>query len=495
MRDPGLAPSVGAVHDQPDQPDQPDQQDQPERPERQVEPGTAPEPARASSGPSRGLRRTRNGELLRLAASGLTVSVVSAAAVVGAAALTGSTARSVTAGVLAAAVVAGALAAARWRRAASRGVADGTRWPQRPLRPVPGALATLGVAALVALSWALPGRVGARTDVERPPLGGTTRLARPDGTRLALHASRAAVATRPPVVVVHGGPGVADMAHDAPAYAALATDRDVYVYDRVGTGASSRLADPTGYTLRRAVADLEAVRVATGAPEVVLLGHSWGARVATAYAQEHPGEVAALVLSAPGDLPLDGGADVPGDLQTRLDPSQVTRLYLLLLRPRNLFAYALTAADARVAHALAADAEMDARFAEIYGRSTPALFCDRSLTDRVGTAGVGYFAHYVPQLHPDPGDVPVDLRRLAAVSAPVLVVKPACDYLPWSSTAGYRRAFPASRLVLLPRAGHAAHLEQPAAYAGLVRAFLDGRPLPFPEVEGDAVPGGYRGTP
>jgi len=72
------------------------------------------------------------------------------------------------------------------------------------------------------------------------------------------------------------------MAHDAPAFAALATDRDVYVYDRIGTGASTRLADPTQYAIGRAVQDLDAVRASTGAPRVVLHGHSWGARIAVA---------------------------------------------------------------------------------------------------------------------------------------------------------------------------------------------------------------------
>jgi hypothetical protein len=62
-----------------------------------------------------------------------------------------------------------------------------------------------------------------------------------------------------------------------------------------------------------------------------------------------------------------------------------------LLRPRNLFTYALTATDARVAHKLAGDREMDRRFSAIYGDSTPALFCDKRLTDLVGTTGVGYY--------------------------------------------------------------------------------------------------------
>jgi pimeloyl-ACP methyl ester carboxylesterase len=42
------------------------------------------------------------------------------------------------------------------------------------------------------------------------------------------------------LIIIHGGPGVADMADDAPAFAPLATDRGVYVYDGIGTGASSR---------------------------------------------------------------------------------------------------------------------------------------------------------------------------------------------------------------------------------------------------------------
>jgi hypothetical protein len=41
------------------------------------------------------------------------------------------------------------------------------------------------------------------------------------------------------MIAVHCGQGVADIAHDAPAFAALATDRDVCVYDRIGPGTAS----------------------------------------------------------------------------------------------------------------------------------------------------------------------------------------------------------------------------------------------------------------
>jgi pimeloyl-ACP methyl ester carboxylesterase len=96
-------------------------------------------------------------------------------------------------------------------------------------------------------------------------------------------------------------------------------------------------------------------------------------------------------------------------------------------------------------------------------------------------------------LHPDPTDHRVDLDRLADVTAPVLLIKPACVYLPWS-TAGYRRAFPQARLVMIPNAGHVAYLEQNGLYVQLVDAFLDGRELPLPVIDGVGVPADYRGT-
>jgi pimeloyl-ACP methyl ester carboxylesterase len=104
-----------------------------------------------------------------------------------------------------------------------------------------------------------------------------------------------------------------------------------------------------------------------------------------------------------------------------------------------------------------------------------ALFCDKRLADRIGTTGVGYYAHYLPQLHPDSADVPLHLDRLAMIKVPVLVIKPACDYLAWSAVVGYRRAFPQAQLVMIPDAGHVAYLEQPVVYTNLERAFWPAR--------------------
>jgi proline iminopeptidase len=443
-------------------------------------------PRKASPGEDSPLHGFGAGSAALLLAAAAVVSAFAAANTVGFARLTGSPVWALLGGGAAAvlaSIILAFLLRRRERRLAPTAVGSLVR------HPIAGPIVLSACAAVLSISWLYPG--SGRVDPE--PVAGLQWVHRPDGSRLALHVSRGAAATRPPVIVVHGGPGVADMAHDAAAFAALATDRDVYVYDRVGTGASTRLADPTGYTTARAVQDLEAVRADTGADRVVLLGHSWGARFAVAYLQQHRDHVAALVLSAPGELPLDGRQPPPGNLTSRLDTGEKARLYGRLAGPRNLFTYALTAADPGVAHAIAGDREMDRRFAGIYRASTPALFCDEHQTGKVGTTGVGYYAHYVPQLHPDPTDIPLRSSELSTTTVPVLLIKPACDYLPWP-TAGYRTAFPRMQLIMLPDAGHAAYLEQPRLYFDVVRAFLAGEPLPLPTIDGNAIPATYRGT-
>ncbi|MEV4356383.1 alpha/beta fold hydrolase [Nonomuraea sp. NPDC049625] len=51
---------------------------------------------------------------------------------------------------------------------------------------------------------------------------------------------------------------------------------DVYAYDQLGAGRSTRLSDVTGYTVARHVADLEAIRRTIGADRIVIVGQRTG---------------------------------------------------------------------------------------------------------------------------------------------------------------------------------------------------------------------------
>lgn len=366
------------------------------------------------------------------------------------------------------------------------GAAGALRLMIRPGHRVRAGLVTvvaLSLAGGFALLWHGPAPA-------RPPAPtGTRWVSLPTGSRLAYLDLPAAGPRRhgPPVIFLHGGPGVAEMAGDAAYLRRLAAaGYDVYLYDQLGVGFSGRLPDPSGYTLARQVADLDAFRRALGARQVDLIGYSWGSTLAAAYLAAHSGHVARVVFVSPGRMV--GGASDANDLLGRLGAAGRWRVLSRLLRPRALLAWTLVQVDPRAAHAYAGDAEMDARFRAIFTATAPALYCHPPKTPEHGETG--FYEGYTllrPSAWRDPHAA---LRR---VRTPALVVKGSCDYLSWASAADYRDTLPDARLVYLPGAGHRAYAERPDAFFAAVEAFLSGRPLPLPVWTGDAPPPGYQG--
>lgn len=97
----------------------------------------------------------------------------------------------------------------------------------------------------------------------------------------------------PAVILVHGGPGLWD--HLAPLGELLAGRCAVHRYDQRGCGDSTAAAStPADLTMERSVADLEELRIAFGHEHLVLIGHSFGAMLALAYAGTHPDRVVGL---------------------------------------------------------------------------------------------------------------------------------------------------------------------------------------------------------
>jgi proline iminopeptidase len=312
----------------------------------------------------------------------------------------------------------------------------------------------------------------------------------PDGSRIAyVRIPAEGNAQTSPVFILHGGPGVPDMAGDAAYFGRLARDGfDVYVYDQVGSGRSTRLADVRGYTLERDVADLEAIRRLIGVDQVILLGHSYGGKLAAAYAAAHSEHVARLVLTSPDDpSPAAGGAS----MTFRLPLGSQLDVYALLIAPRPLFAWALLQVNPAAAHAVASDDELDARQDRVYNRTRPALHC-RDRNPGPELHGLGFFANQYPQSasrapHQD------FLPALSGSDIPTLIVKGRCDYLSWSSAVSYLQALPASRLIYFDDAGHNVYQDEPDRYLALIRAFLLGQPLPESPYTGTGPPPNYEG--
>ena len=78
------------------------------------------------------------------------------------------------------------------------------------------------------------------------------------------------------ILCINGGPGISSRRLREAFHILALQGFRVLIHDQLGTGASDRPDDPSLWTLRRYVGEVEAVREALGQGKVHLLGHSWG---------------------------------------------------------------------------------------------------------------------------------------------------------------------------------------------------------------------------
>lgn len=101
---------------------------------------------------------------------------------------------------------------------------------------------------------------------------------------------------RPPLLMVHGGPGGA-LWQFFPALP-LASGRAIILYDQLDSGRSDAPGDKANWTVDRFASEIDAIRQALGVGAFHLLGHSWGGIVSTHYAARNPRGLRSLILQA-----------------------------------------------------------------------------------------------------------------------------------------------------------------------------------------------------
>lgn len=111
------------------------------------------------------------------------------------------------------------------------------------------------------------------------------------GARLAVRQSRS---TGEPVLMLHGGPGVADSMQGS--IAPMLPELRCISFDQRGVGESACLDGR--YDLNAYVDDIETVRDHLDLQRWHVLGHSWGGLLAQVYAATSPHLVKSLVLSS-----------------------------------------------------------------------------------------------------------------------------------------------------------------------------------------------------
>lgn len=313
---------------------------------------------------------------------------------------------------------------------------------------------------------ALAGAAIAAPDAALARTGDGSAFARPDrewmvpapGGRLYLRANGDLAGDRPPLVMIHGGPGGTHGGF-LPALP-LAADRAVILYDQLDCGLSDKPGNPANWTVPRFVAELEAIRAALGISRWHVLGHSWGGTVALEYAARRPGGLASLTLQGPLISTSAWMADaatlrakLPAGVQAALDDCEGPN----------------PPAKAKC------DAAVDAFYARFWRLRAPARWTvDYEKAHGLKLAADLYNAMWGPNEFRATGSLrdydgePL-LKRIAA---PTLFLIGDSDEVTEETARSFTDATPGARLHVIADAAHRAQSDQPEAYLAALGAWL-----------------------
>ncbi len=118
-----------------------------------------------------------------------------------------------------------------------------------------------------------------------------------EGGRIYVRVDGDLAGPRPPIVMIHGGPGGTHASFLEAL--ALADQRAVILYDQLDSGRSDRPNNPANWRVARFVDELEAIRSALAIPRWHVLGASWGGTVALEYGARRPAALRGLALASP----------------------------------------------------------------------------------------------------------------------------------------------------------------------------------------------------
>lgn len=352
-----------------------------------------------------------------------------------------------------------------------------TRWRRRLFRIGGAVVGLLGLAVILVFLLPVPVTVAPlqpRADTRYWKMEGGYRIA------YTLLTPPRAVAARIPVVFLHGGPGGYVHSSIIHALQPLAdAGHPVYLYDQHGSGLSDRLDRPKASGFSDQIDDLdEIVSQRIGAPRVALIGHSHGARIAAHFAASHPAQVAALVLSSPGNLepPVDDGnthptleATYPVPAPLHFQPPDAEQYghdtALSAMPPKVILAQAAAMAfDIK----LVTDAEVDAALNTLAAGFTRNMVCDPANV-QAEEGGAGFYVRTGANWFADVEDPRPRMRQF---TSPVLVLQGQCDFVPYAEAYEYAALFPNAQYRFIERAGHLIWWEQSGRYAAAIIDFL-----------------------
>lgn len=283
-------------------------------------------------------------------------------------------------------------------------------------------------------------------------------LPRLAGDGVLLHGRIAGPDAAPLAIVLHGGPGGDH--RSLLALEGLATSHRVLFYDQRGAGLSERV-DADRLTIRDHLADLDALIAAHGGGPALLIGHSWGAMLATAYLGHRPDAVSRAVLIEPGFLDAPGLAVFETRRAALSRSARVLWAGLLAgFRARGVKGDDDAARDSVVGTVVHAFANHPANSYHCPGRDY-----DAPAWRFGGRASDAFWADPAPALDA--------MANGLSYRGRILILAGGCN--DWTGAAlqsGHAAMFPDAVMKVIPEAGHDIVWDQPEATLSAIRRFL-----------------------
>jgi proline iminopeptidase len=254
-----------------------------------------------------------------------------------------------------------------------------------------------------------------------------------------------------PMIVLHGGLGW-DHTYLQPWLSTLGDRLELIFVDLRGNGRSPAPAEWDEVSHATWVDDVEGLRSRLGFERVLLFGHSYGGHFALEYALRYPERLLGMILCTTAGV-FDYPEAVVANAQARGTPTQVQTL----------------------GEALSGPLPSDEAFRDTMETLLPLFFYDPR-SELAGTIfneviyRAGAFNHAFFRCLPEYNV----LHRLPEIRVPALVLGGHGDLYPLAPTAKRLHAGLAnSELVIFEQSGHFPFAEEPEAFEGAVRNWLD----------------------
>jgi proline-specific peptidase len=260
---------------------------------------------------------------------------------------------------------------------------------------------------------------------------------------------------KPPLVCVHGGPGVPH--NYLLPLTALSGERRVILYDQLDVGKSDKPGDPKNWTVARFVAEIDALRKALNLEEVHLFGNSWGGTIAAEYAISRPQGLKSLTLSGPLLSTARWIAD-NDDYIRALSPEAQDALALSGGRGADHDPkVAMAVAEYNRRHLCRADPWPDFLEAALNGTNTTVYNTMWGPTEFICTGTL--------QRYDCTG-------RLSHIEAPTLIICGQYDESAPPSCHAFSKMIPGAQLAVIPNASHLPFIERSDSFLVVLRTFL-----------------------